>query len=155
MISRIKALLATLNASPSDNTSALSSSDLQLATAALLIEVATIDRQLDDVELQSLGKTLNSQFSLNQQELDELISSARNASQEASSLYEFTQLINRHCLDDDKYTLVYGLWCVAYADSVLDKHEEHIIRRIADLIHVRHSDFIKAKIQARDEADAK
>lgn len=149
MISRIAALLEKIT-QPSSNEEDLSNSELQIATAALLIEVATIDRHLDDSELSALGKSLSQQFSLSQQELNELINHAKTASSEASSLYQFTQLINKHCNEQEKYNLACGLWEVAYADEILDKHEEHIIRRIADLIHLRHSDFIKAKHQVRD-----
>lgn len=150
MISRITAFLDKIaNASP-DTKEALSASDLQIATAALLIEVASIDQHIAKVELIALGKTLSQRFSLTQDELDALVNHATEASDEAASLYQFTQLINRHCNDNEKYDLACGLWEVAYADAVLDKHEEHIIRRIADLIHLRHSDFIRAKHQVRD-----
>lgn len=150
MISRIHAFFEKINQEASAQKEALSLSELHIATAALLFEVATIDRHLDETELQALSTTLSSRFSLTQEELNELIEQAKTESSEASSLYQFTQLINQHCSDDEKYSLACGLWEVAYADSVLDKHEEHIIRRIADLIHLRHSDFIRAKQQVRD-----
>ncbi|MFT5419896.1 MAG: putative tellurite resistance protein B-like protein [Candidatus Endobugula sp.] len=150
MISRIKALFDTLAQDASQQEQCLSSSELQLASAALLVEVATIDQHLDNTELHALGKSLSQRFSLDSEELEELINTAQAASKEASSLYQFTQLINRHCNDAEKYELTCGLWSVAYADDVLDKHEEHIIRRIADLIHLRHSDFIRAKHHVRD-----
>ena len=136
----------------SDNTEvSLSISDQQLATAALLVEVATIDQQFDAQEMAALKQQLTQQFSLTHDEIDALVTQASQASKDSSSLYEFTQLINRHCTDDDKYQLVYGLWCIAYADGNLDKYEEHIIRRVADLIHVRHSEFIRAKHAVRDK----
>ncbi len=43
------------------------------------------------------------------------------------------------------------IWKLAYADNELDVMEEHRIRRIAELINVDHSDFIRLKIQARDQ----
>jgi uncharacterized tellurite resistance protein B-like protein len=150
MISRIKKLLDTLTQPPSEQGDSLSSSDLQLATAALLIEVATIDQHMDKTELDALTQLLGQRFTLSNEEVEELVSNARTASTQASSLYQFTQLINRHCNDNEKYDLACGLWSIAYADSVLDKYEEHIIRRIADLIYLRHSDFIRAKHQVRD-----
>jgi len=150
MISRITAFFDSLGENTQHSTS-LSHDELQIATAALLIEVATIDQRLDSVELLSLSRALASRFTLSGEELDLLIDHAKTASQEAASLYEFTQLINRHCDDKQKYVLACELWEVAYADTVLDKHEEHIIRRICDLIHLRHKDFIRAKQKARDQ----
>ena len=45
------------------------------------------------------------------------------------------------------------LWRVAYADGDLDKYEEHLVRRIADLIHVPHSVFIRMKHKAGGKRD--
>ncbi len=50
----------------------------------------------------------------------------------------------------ERIALVRNLWRVAFADGDLDRHEEHLVRRVADLLHVRHSDFIRAKQEARD-----
>ncbi len=152
MINRISAFFDKLTQAPSDQEGGLSSKELPIATAALLIEVAAIDRHLDDSELNTLSQSLAQRFDLNEQELIQLVDQAKKRSSEASSLYQFTQKINQYCDDDEKYHLACQLWDVAYADSVLDKHEEHIIRRIADLIHLRHSDFIRAKHTARDKA---
>ena len=147
MIQRLKALLSGVEqASPAH----LSTEELKLATAALLVEVATIDQNFDDTELDALQTCLVERFALSADELQDLTNLAKNASSEAYSLYQFTKLINTHCDDQQKYELACGLWVVAYADGHLDKYEEHIIRRIADLIHLRHSDFIRAKHQARD-----
>jgi uncharacterized tellurite resistance protein B-like protein len=41
---------------------------------------------------------------------------------------------------------------VAFADGHLDKHEEGIIRRVADLLHILHSDFIRCKLAAKNQS---
>lgn len=151
MIASITALFEKMSQAPSQQGAALTDDELKLATAALLIEVATIDRHLDSTELVALGQSLSQRFNLGDTQVESLIEKAREASSEASSLYQFTQLINQHCSHQEKYDLTCSLWEVAYADEVLDKHEEHIIRRIADLIHVRHIDFIRAKQAVRDK----
>lgn len=124
---------------------------LNLATAALMVEVATIDQQFDKIEMAALKKQLLEQFSVDTNTVDRLIEEATTSSADSSSLYEFTQLINQHFNDEQKFMLAVSLWKVAYADENLDKYEEHIIRRITDLIHLRHSDFIRAKKLARSD----
>lgn len=124
--------------------------NIHLATAALLIEVATIDRQFLDSEWQQLQKSLCSQCQLSAQEAEQLITEARQASADSASLHDFTRKINQCFEYQEKLQLVKNLWKVAWADGNLDKYEEHIIRRIADLIHVRHRDFIQMKIAVRD-----
>lgn len=121
----------------------------QLACAALLIEVAHADDNFSQEELSTLRNMLRSKFSLTNEELELLIDNAQNNQQQATSLYEFTQLINEHCDNDDKYQLIESMWAMAYADNQLNKYEEHLIRRVAELIYVSHSDFIRAKVSVR------
>ena len=69
---------------------------------------------------------------------------------ESTSLYEHTRLINDSCNYEDKLKLISGLWNLAFADQELDKYEEYLIRKIADLLHVSHSDFIKEKMKVKE-----
>ena len=130
---------------------ALSEQEIQLASAALLVEVAVIDQHFDEREHQQLQLLLASQCQLSAEDAATLIDDAVKASADSASLYDFTQMINRGCDYSQKLTLMKNLWTIAYADGELDKYEEHIIRRIADLIHVSHRDFIMAKIETRGE----
>ena len=122
----------------------------QLATAALLIEVMVIDGNLDEQELNSIAETLSRMLSLSAEEVDELISLSRGEVTEATSLYQFTREINEHFDIEKKLSLMTAMWRVAYADGHLDKHEESIIRRVADLLHIRHSEYIRCKLNARE-----
>ena len=121
-----------------------------LATAALLIEVMVIDGSLDDQELQSISQTLCEILDLTEAQVDELIALSREEVAEATSLYQFTREINNHFDLEGKMKLLTSMWRVAYADGHLDKHEEGIIRRVADLLHIRHNEYIRCKLEARD-----
>lgn len=132
----------------------LSHDQCQLATAALLIEVASADRNFDPQELEALKKVLARKFELDDQQLEELTALAQSEKEQATSLYQFTQLINQECRPDEKYYLMKAMWEVAYADGNLDKYEEHLIRKVADLIYVPHNEFIRAKLEARKGSDS-
>ena len=121
-----------------------------LATAALLIEVMVIDGHMDDQELQSISTTLCSILELSKDQVDELISLSRAEVEDATSLYQFTKQINDHYELEGKLQLLTSMWRVAYADGELDKHEESIIRRVADLLHIRHSEYIRCKLDAKE-----
>jgi uncharacterized tellurite resistance protein B-like protein len=131
--------------------SSLSFAQKQLAVAALLIEVATADHVMDGTELNALINLLERKFSLPHEQLLELADLAKTEAAEATSLYQFTQLINNECTASEKFELIKGMWEIAYADNQLDKYEEYVIRKVADLIHVSHSDFIRAKSIVRAE----
>lgn len=107
------------------------------------------DHQFSAAEQQGLRESLARKFPLTPQALDELIASARQETERATSIHQFTQLVNHHCLPAEKFALVKAMWELALVDGHLDKYEEHTIRKVADLIYLPHSEFIRAKSQAR------
>lgn len=143
MISKLKSLFSG-DADPVET-----EHNLQLAAAALMMEVATVDHHYDKTEQDSLIRALGTAFSLSENEASELEALAQQAREDATSLHEFTRQINTQATSEQKFKLIEGMWRVAYADGQLDKYEEHIIRRACDLIHLGHSDFIRAKISAK------
>ncbi|MAH73992.1 MAG: hypothetical protein CBC09_07810 [Cellvibrionales bacterium TMED49] len=120
-----------------------------LAVAALLIEVMIIDGDLADTELKTITKSLKELLDIKTNDLNDLIELSKKEVSAATSLYQFTRQINESYNIDKKIQLMTTLWRVAYADGRLDKYEENIIRRIADLIHIRHSEYIKCKMIAK------
>ena len=124
----------------------------QLATAALLVEMMRADYEVQPEERDAVLRALGVAFGdLSPDETRDLLARAEERADDATSLYEFTQHINRHFDHEQKARVVELLWRVAYADGDLDKYEEHLVRRIADLIHVPHSVFIRMKHRARGE----
>ena len=146
MISKIKGFFAKNILEPED--SAVKTE--QLAAAALLVEVMVIDGNLDEQELTSISQTLCQILALSSDQVGELIRLSRDEVAEATSLYQFTREINTHFNAEQKMNLLTAMWRVAFADGYLDKHEESIIRRVADLLHILHSDYIRCKLAARD-----
>jgi len=143
VLAKLKALFS------SDETEQANANNLQLACAALMMEVATIDQNYDESEQASLIKALSQAFALNPKEAEEIETLARESREDATSLHEFTRQINEQASPEQKFLLLEAMWRVAYADGELDKYEEHIIRRACDLIHLGHSDFIRAKLSAK------
>jgi uncharacterized tellurite resistance protein B-like protein len=125
---------------------------LRLAAAALLFEVVRADARIKDEERTVARAAIQGTFGLSRDETDELMRLAEEQSREATSLYEFTHLIDEAFSPEEKKRVVELLWLVAFADSEKDAHEEQIVRRIAGLLHVPHPDFIDAKIKARAES---
>jgi uncharacterized tellurite resistance protein B-like protein len=122
-----------------------------LAAAALLIEVARADFEFDDDEQRAIETLLEQTLDLEPGEIAELVRLAHDESRDATSLHQFTRLVNESHSLDDKKRLMEALWRVAYADGRLDKYEEQLLRRIADLLHLRHAEFMRAKHSATGE----
>lgn len=122
---------------------------LRLAAAALLIETARADFTQDATEEATLVRLLEEKLRLSAAEVKELVDLANHRVDESTSLYEFTRVINDHYTPQQKLQLIAAMWSVAYADGHLDKYEEHLIRRVAELTYVAHEDYIRAKLEAQ------
>jgi uncharacterized tellurite resistance protein B-like protein len=124
--------------------------NLRLAAAALLVETLRADFTQDTAELTKLIQLLTISLQLGQDEVRELVSAAEQHVDDATSLYEFTRVINAHCDAEQKLQLISAMWLVAYADGDLDKYEEHLIRQVAELTFVPHRDYIQCKLAAQN-----
>jgi uncharacterized tellurite resistance protein B-like protein len=123
---------------------------LRLAASALLFEVVRADAEVKPEERTVMRTAVQSAFQLSEAEAQELISLAEEESRGATSLYEFTRLIDQSFSGEEKKRLVELLWMVSFADTVKHAEEEHLVRKIAGLLHVPHPDFIDAKLRARE-----
>ncbi len=122
---------------------------LRLASAALLIEMTRVDDTVKEVELQTVLNAIRKTFQLSTEETTELLDLAQQEAQQSTCYYEFTSLINREFTQEEKVKLVEQMWLVAFADKELEKHEEHLVRKISELLYVSHKDFISAKHRAQ------
>lgn len=125
---------------------------LQLATAALLVEVVRGDGSIAPAERAALLGAVGGKFGLTAAEAAALIELAEQETKLANDYYQFTSLINRRFSQPQKLRLIELMWQVAYADATLSAHEQHVLRRMADLLHVPHGDYIAAKMRAKDAA---
>lgn len=122
---------------------------LKLATAALLIEMMHQDEKVHATEQQAVRNALKDNFQLSDAETHELYQLAEQEVHYATDYYQFTRLIADHYSQQEKIQVIELLWQVAFADKHLDAYEEHMVRRIADLIYVPHHEFIQAKLRAQ------
>lgn len=130
-----------------------SSNILQLdrACAALLVEIAFADKDFDEREKESLKQSLLKSYDIDIETINEIINDAEKTVEESTSLYEYTRTVNDEFEYPQKLNLLENLWKVAYADETLDKYEEHLLRKISDLIHISHSDYINVKLRVRGD----
>lgn len=150
MIRRIKDFFNTqmlLQSTQADDTE----HRLNLACAALLVEMIHVDHHADQKEDEKLTSILKIKFKLDNEEIQELIELAHEEKHQAIDYYRFTSLINEHYTQEQKIDLVKNLWEIAFADNQLDKFEEHLVRKLAELLHVPHSAFIQAKHSVIDK----
>ncbi|HEX5045940.1 MAG TPA: TerB family tellurite resistance protein [Gammaproteobacteria bacterium] len=124
---------------------------LRVATAVLLIEVARADYAEDLSEDQATFALIKEFFELSDGEAELLIDEARRQADHAISLQTFTRTLHEQLTVPEKHRVVEMLWKVALADERLDKYEDYVVRKVADLLYVSHSDLVRIRNRVRGD----
>ena len=125
----------------------------QVAMAVLLLECARADFEHSAVEMAAVRSGLMQFFGIDEAALDAVLHDARHQSRQAVSLHDYVSRLNASLQPQDKRRLIDMLWRVVYADGRLDPNEEHLLRRLADLLYVPHREYIEAKLGAERALD--
>lgn len=124
---------------------------LQLATAVMLVEVMRADAEFGDAERRAVIDALRDKFALADDEIARLVELAEQTARDASDWFAFTSHINAHFEMPAKLRMIEHMWRVAYADGHLSAHEQHVLWRVADLLHIPHGAYVHAKMRARGD----
>jgi uncharacterized tellurite resistance protein B-like protein len=128
---------------------------IPIAAATLLMEVAWADHQITDDELIVIRRSLATLFDLDAQTIEEIIEESRTHQDESVGIFSFTRTITEAWDEPDRFKLVAAMWELALEDESLHRFEEHMIRKIAELLYVAHARFIEAKQLARSRQTEK
>ncbi len=127
----------------------LDSTALSEAIATLLIEAARVDNNTTEADIAEAKKSLKLLANINSEQADVLIRKVSLPKNRPTSYLPLTKTINQNLDYDQKCVLIGAMWAIAHSDSHIDPHEDHIIRKISDLIYVSHRDFIDQKIKSQ------
>jgi len=141
-----KASASALNPT-ADERAANLTANIERVSAALLVEVARSDHELAPQELETIHSALQQSSALEDEEVSSIINAAVSEVDVAVSFHEHIRLVNEQFGQAEKRLLIEQMWRVAAADGNVDHYEDYTIRKISELIHVRHAEFIKAKLR--------
>lgn len=147
MIEKLKQIFSATLGAETDSILADHEQAKKLAAVALMVEIIAVDDEQHDAEKDMLRQILAQQFAVSHQAADGLIEQAEKANEEATDFYRFTSEINAYFDADEKIDLIESFWKLAWADQHIHELEQHVIRRLANLLHVSHKDFIAAKLR--------
>lgn len=128
-----------------------SEEDLRLAAAVLMVELSRADYEVDEGERRVIRNAVRKSFDLTDSEADELVEAAEAEADAAVSLYRYTGVINDQWSPQEKERLIEALWRIALSDSEMHHFEEHLVRKMAGLLHVPHHKFLQAKHRVQEE----
>ena len=147
MINQLKRMWAKAAKSPAPT----KRHDVSLAVAALMVEIMRLDDRLEDAEHSQIVLSLEQRFGLSESEIHTLVERAKREADEALDMHQFTSVVVKGFSTEERIDILTELWLVAMADGHVDPYEEQLIRRIADLLGLHHSQFIRAKVAAAGE----
>jgi uncharacterized tellurite resistance protein B-like protein len=127
------------------------SKQLQIATAALFIEMAKADGEFTEEERENVIQSLQKQFNIDAVYVNELMELSKLKLKDSVSLYEFSNVVNENFTNEDKNTLLNNLWRLIYTDKKLDKYEDRLIKIIGGMLKMEHKRIINAKLLIRQE----
>jgi len=123
--------------------------DIRIATLALLIEMSQIDGEFSESERDSIVAVLKKDYNVSDDEAEALITAAESELKGSLDLWQFTSLINQNYTPAEKAEIIEMVWRIAYTDGRLDKHEDFLVHKLADLLHLPHRELIDAKVRVR------
>lgn len=131
------------------------SSKFQVATAALLVEIAKADGDFSDDERKRIIDLMKKEFSLDDKCVNELLELSEQKVRDSISVYEFSSVINENFTQQEKLELLKNLWRIVYEDGKLDSHEDRLIKIIGSTLNLEHKDVIGAKLFVKQELGKK
>lgn len=142
--------LKKLFAAPASENQEPDNHQLAVAATALMVQLSRADHNEDERELQTIVDCAVEAHQVTRDEAEAILKDALDHADDATSMYEFTGQINEHLDQNAKQSLLESIWRVAFADGRIDKYEEHLIRRMADLLHLNHREYMQARHRAEN-----
>jgi len=127
-----------------------SDSEAQLAAAALAIELCRADFEISDDERRAVERAVQGALGVPEERTRQLISLAEQQVRLGTRLHEFAHLVDQRFSPERKRRVVELLWRIAFADAELKAHEEYLVRKVAEMIHVSREDLEAARYRARE-----
>lgn len=121
--------------------------DINLATCALLLELANADGEFSKQEMDNIINIFKSKYNLTETDVDELIKASKKELEKSIDLWQFTNLINQNYSHEEKLQVIETIWEVAYSDGKLDQHEDYLVHKVASLLRLSHKQLIDAKLK--------
>ncbi|MDQ7837184.1 MAG: TerB family tellurite resistance protein [Thermodesulfobacteriota bacterium] len=120
---------------------------VQVATCALLLEMACADNEFSTDEEEHIIETVKRHFSLPEKATDKLIELSERERKASIDLWQFARLIRNNYSVEQKMELIKLIWKVIYVDGILDKHEDYLVHKLAKLLGLDHKQLIDAKME--------
>jgi uncharacterized tellurite resistance protein B-like protein len=123
--------------------------DILVATCALLVEIARIDKTFTEDEMTTVLSILKEKYGLSGEHADALIAEAEKQLDESVDLWQFARLINENYSNQEKMEIIETLWRIVYVDGKMDQYEQYLMNKMKNLLRISHDQLIEAKLKVK------
>ena len=155
MIDLLKKFFTKTTDEASAAESVRTSRDVRIATCALLLEMAKIDGKLSELERKSIVEVLEDRYQLSAERAAAFMKDADEQLEKSIDLWHFAKLINENYSTEEKIKIIEMVWEIIYTDGILDKHEDYLVHKLANLLRLSHEQLIEAKLRVLHPAEKK
>lgn len=151
MLDLIKRVFAKKDEAAHEESEEVQTHDVRIAACALFLEMANIDGEFSDSELEEIVSILKDEYNLSEEHAIEITQQAGKELEESLDLWSFTNMINKNYSEEEKIRVVELLWRIVYVDGKLDSHEDYLVRKLSRLLRLSHTKLIEAKLRVLHE----
>ena len=150
MIDIVKRFFSKVPVNSSQEADQKTGHDIRVATCALFVEIASIDEEFTQAEMETLLSILKEKYGLAKEYADALIVEAKKELSGSVDLWQFAKRINENYSNDEKIEIIETLWRIVYVDGKMDKYEHYLMNKLQNLLRISHDQLISAKLKVRD-----
>ena len=125
------------------------SKEIILASTCLLLSIADADNNIDDKELSIIDEIIQDFFDVNKEDTNTIINNAKKSLIESTDYFSYGKILNESFSITDKVDFLSCIFEVAYSDGEYHYLEEHMIKKIANILHVENKDLVNVKMDIK------
>ena len=125
------------------------SKEIILASTCLLLSIADADNNIDDKELSIIDEIIQDFFNVNKEDTNTIINNAKKSLLESTDYFSFGKILNESFSITDKVDFLSCIFEVAYSDGEYHYLEEHMIKKIANILHIENKDLVDVKMDIK------
>ena len=125
------------------------SKEIVLASTCLLLSIANADNNIDDKELNIIDDIIQDFFDIKKQDACDVIKNAKSSLKESTDYFSYGKILNENFTLTDKIDFISCVFEVAYSDGEYHYLEEHMIKKIANILHIENKDMVNVKMDIK------
>ena len=147
MLDIVKRFFSKPATEASKNTDQVTEHDVRIAACALFVEMARIDEQFTEAEMDTILSIVQDRYGLSREHADALVAEADKELDKSVDLWQFARLINENYSTDEKIEIIETLWRMVFVDGKMDRYEHYLMNKLKNLLRLSHDQLIAAKLK--------